>query len=227
MKIIVLGLTLLIGASSAGGANLLVNGDFSQPEPTGWTRWWADWGNYADWTISGGTGYHGLAGIQGDFGTIGSYGWFQVVPVPAGEEVHVTGLWRGDVDPLGWAEIMLFSVPVGTPIGDVSMAPGTVWYRVNEGAAADIAFKKDGFGMNPPEVWGWEAADLSTHPAGNGGSVTSLGWVVVATKIGTNYDNASHDLLYVEFDEIYLVPEPATLLLLALPLAFVRRRRRP
>lgn len=212
MKALVCVVSLLAMTAAVSGANLLVNGDFSMDEPAGWTRWNAPWGNYGDWTISGGTGKHGLPGP----GTWNSYGWYQAVAVPAGTACNVSGTWKGDVDPFAWAEVMLFSVPAGTPAA-------TIVSTIDTGAAANIAAKKDGWGLNPPAVWGW--SPISAAPTGNAGSVVSQGLVVVATKIGTGDWNPNHNALYVEFDELVLTPEPATALLLGLALPFIRRRR--
>ena len=98
--------------------------------------------------------------------------------------------------------------------------------RIDTGNTADIAFKKDSWGMNSPSVWDWESATLSPHPSGNSGMVTSLGYVVVATKLGS-YPSA---LGTVSFDNIALqvIPAPAAFILVSLGVGFVgclRRRR--
>jgi hypothetical protein len=68
--------------------------------------------------------------------------------------------------------------------------------RIDGGAAADIAFKKDTWGENPPTTWSWENASLSPHPGGSSGGVQSYGRVVVALKLGGNPgggNSASYD----------------------------------
>lgn len=212
MRALVCLVSLLAITAAASGANLLVNGDFSAPEPAGWSRWGAPWGNYADWTIAGGTGKVTLPGP----GTWNSYGWYQAVAVPAGTVCNVSGRWQGDVDPFAWAEVMLFSVPAGTDAA-------TIVNKLDTGAAGDIAAKKDGWGLNAPAVWQW--APISGAPHGNAGTVVSQGLVVVGTKLGTGDWNPNHDMLFVEFDELVLTPEPATALLLGLALPLLRRRR--
>ncbi|MDM8004529.1 MAG: hypothetical protein QUV05_00015 [Phycisphaerae bacterium] len=202
-KVIVI---VILAVATPAFANMVVNGDFSNGE-NGWTRWRATWGTTENWDAS--TGVGNLYGGGGN----GSFGWFQVVPTWVSEFVKVDAMWTGDIGGSGWAEVMLFSVPVGTSDADIAN-------RLDTGAAADIAFKKDSWGMNPPTAWDWQAASLSPHPSGNGGVIHNTeGWIVVGTKLG------GFPLGTVNFDNIVLTPEPAAMLLLGLPLLLVRRRR--
>jgi hypothetical protein len=197
-------LLVLAVVAPASAVNLLVNGDFSAGE-TGWTRWAAPWGasNYA----VGPTDLQYL-----NQGQQGSFGLYQVVPVPASEMVEVSADWAGDINGAGWAEVMLYT----------SADPNANWANIADtGNASDIAFKKDSWGMNPPTAWTWQAASLSPHPSGNGGVIHSEGYVCVATKLGS----VSGSAVGVEFDNIVLTPEPATMLLLGIPVLFLRRRR--
>lgn len=203
MRTLVCALVLLATVSAASGANLLTNGDFSAGE-NGWTRWRAPWGGTEQWDASGGVG------LQYGNGGNGSYGWWQAVAVPAGTVVTLSADWNGFIGDAGWAEVMLYT----------SANAGEDWGgRADGGATADIAFKKDSWGLNPPTTWGWEAASLSPMPGGNGGTLISAGYVAVATKLG------GFPLGSVAFDNIVLTPEPASALLLGLGLALVRRRR--
>jgi len=200
---------LLASVASAG----VVNGDFSAGE-TGWTRWAAPWGA-ANWTICA----DGPTLPEGELylmqGQTGSFGWYQVVECPESWICTLSADWMGNIGGAGWAEVMLWST--ADPNEDHGL-------RADTGNAADIAYKKDSWGMNPPTSWDWEPASLSPHPDGNGGVVHSLGYVVVALKLGS----VSGEQVYAEFDNIVLtcVPEPATTLLLGLPLLLIVRRRR-
>ena len=210
-------LTLLMSASSASAVNLLVNGDWGTGDETGWTRWRAPWGSGENWnvTAAGPTPPEGTLHLNAAAGT-SSFGWYQVVPVPASEPVTIDGDWTGDVSPTAWAEVMLFSVAPGTSANDIVS-------RIDSGAGADIAAKKDGWGLNPPDVWDW--APITAAPGDGGFEKHSIGWVVVALKLGTGTWNPNHNGLSASFDNLVLTPEPAAALLLGLPMLLLRRRR--
>ncbi len=218
MKIFIWSCALVGLVATGANAQLLVNGDFDDPvSENGWTRWQAPWTVGApQWTDLPGPSTGDLDLPPGSFS---SYGWYQVVALPNGTVATIDGLWEGDVNPLGWAEVMLFSVPVGTPAA-------TIVNQIDVGAAGDIAYKKDGWGQNtPPEVWGWEVCSLSPATGGNAGTTTSVGWVVVGLKIGTGTWNPGHNGISAHYDNLVLVPEPASALLLGLPMLLLRRRR--
>ncbi len=204
----------VIGSSAFAGA--LVNGDFSAGE-TGWTRWLAPWSSGVNWgTTSGGpTPPEGTLSIAQ--GGTGSFGWYQRFSCPAGYVAVVNALWKGDIGPAGWAEIMLFSVAPGTP-------DAAIVNIIDTGNAADIAFKKDSWGLNPPTLWTWQAAGLSPLPTGNGGLVFSQGEVVVAIKLGS----VSGQPVSLSVDNVVAccVPEPASILALSMGLGAMLIRRR-
>ncbi len=206
-KLLCVGLLLALVAPAYAG---VVNGDWATGE-TGWTRWAAPWGasNYSV-TSAGPTPPEGTLNLNP--GQSGSFGWWQGVACPVGWTCTVSADWAGDIDGAGWAEVMLWS----------QAAPGGEGNRADTGNAADIAFKKDSWGMNPPTAWQWQPASLSPHPGGNGGSVVSQGYVVVALKLGS----VSGAPVWASFDNIVLtcVPEPVTMLLLGVPALFLRRR---
>jgi len=201
---------VLLAAITPARANLIVNGDFGAGEAN-WTHWAAPWGgsNYAI-TNAGPNLPEGTLSLAAN--QTGSFGWFQIVPVPVGLPVSVSATWKGAIGGAGWAEIMLWTT--NNPLEDAGL-------RADTGAAADIAFKKDSWGMNPPTAWDWQDASGSPHPAGNGGMVVSQGYVGVALKLGSG---APADVS-LSFDNVVLTPEPGALLLLGIPVVFLRRRR--
>ncbi|MBN2269354.1 MAG: PEP-CTERM sorting domain-containing protein, partial [Sedimentisphaerales bacterium] len=193
-------------------ANLLQNGDWASGEDN-WTRWRASWGTAENWFVDASNGQPAPAGELYGGGGGASFGWYQVIAVPAGTAVNMSADWSGDIGSAGWAEIMLMTS--ADPLTDAEWVN-----RIDTGAAADIAFKKDSWGMNPPTVWDWQPALLSPHPAGNGGAVVSDGYIAVALKLG-----GSPVVGTLYFDNVAVVPEPATLLLLGLGGLMLRRRR--
>jgi hypothetical protein len=213
-RVLILSVVLLIVGSSAFAG--LVNGDFSAGE-AGWTRWAAPWSVGINWAITGIGPTPPEARASMNPGGQGSFGWYQVYECPAGWVSTVNGMWSGDIGGAGWAEIMLFSVAPGTP-------DPVIVNKIDTGAAADIAFKKDSWGMNPPVQWGWQPVGLSPHPNGNGGIVTSQGWVVVAIKLGSVTGQPVQ--LAVDNLTSWCVPEPASILALSMGLGALLIRRR-
>jgi hypothetical protein len=210
-KLALVGLVLAM-AAPAFAQNMLVNGDFSSGDETGWARWRAPWGSTENWSVADTDGMNGPEGELYGAGGNGSFGWYQIVPTFISETVRLDAIWRGDIGGAGWAELMLFSVPVGTLEADIVT-------RLDTGAAGDIAYKKDSWGMNPPTAWDWQPASASPHPSGNGGVIHNIGWIVVGMKLG------GFPMNWAQFDNIVLTPEPTTLLLLGIPAIFLRRRR--
>ena len=208
-KAVVLGLVLL-AATPVMAANVLVNGDFStNPNLMAgnsggavtlgqWYKWWAPWdGQDTVYDSANGNPAGSLKSAGG-----GSQGAYQVVQVPSGVSVTVGGDWN--VSSASWIEVMLFSyasVPTMTEVQG----------RCDTGNVADIAFKKEGYSSD-----GWVDASQFKWPTGNQGTVTSLGYIVVATKLG-NGGTAF-------FDNLTATPEPVTMLLLGIPALFLRRR---
>jgi hypothetical protein len=214
-------LILILGIAAPGFGNL-INGDWSTGDETGWTRWLAPWGSgNCNWavTFSGPTAPEGTASLWS--GDTGSFGWYQMVPCDPGSSCVLSADWAGDINGAGWAEVLFWTTP--NPSEDIGL-------RTDTGNAADIAFKKDSWGMNPPTAWGWEPANLSPHPSGNGGVLVSQGYVVVALKLGSfspvwaSWDNIRVECTGAE------IPEPGALLLasagfLSMSGFAIRRRR--
>ena len=235
-------LALLMFATTAI-AESIVNGDFGTGDETGWTRWRAPWGSGEQWSVGPCVGPCNptgcdppceepmgvLALASNDPGPAGtsSFGWYQRIPVIPSEIWYLSGCWCGDVSPNGWAEVMLFTSTEG-------MSDDDIINRIDTGGADDIAAKKDGWGLNPPDVWDCdEIGDASTGAYGviqtPEGPVFEIhatcAEIVVGLKLGTGTWNPDHDGMYACFDNLSLTPEPTTALLLGLPLLLIRRRR--
>jgi hypothetical protein len=194
-------LMAMVGVSLVVVAASFVNGDFSTGDETGWMHWLAPWG-LGNWSItsSGPTPPEGTLFLGS--GQTGNFGWFQRVPAVVSETYTLSGLWAGDIGDSGWAEVMFFS-------GTAGLSDADVIARIDAGNPADIAFKKDSWGMNPPTAWDWEPMALSPHPDGNGGVSHSLGEVVVAMKLGST----SGSPVSVSFDELSIVDSSAVTLM--------------
>ena len=207
------GLAIMLVVAPATNANLLTNGDWETGDETGWTRTPpTSWGDGSDtWVV----GAPGCAPTPANAGHLscnkGSFGWYQVVPVPASTVVTVEADWMGNS--VDWCEVMLWTAASEPSDDDVNNVFGP-------GPEAAVAYKKDAWGMNPPTTRDWEKASLSPHHNGNGGTIHSLGYVVVGLKLGKSGGGAS-----AAWDNITLLPEPTAALLLGLPMILLRRRR--
>ena len=196
-------LALMVSASTVF-ALPVVNGDFENGE-NGWTRWAAPWGGPNNWDASAGVGHL-------DTGA-GSFGWYQRVPVIPSEIYTLVGEWQGDVSAPGWAEI-------GVIVSTEGMSDSEVVGVIDGPAGSHVLAKKDGWGLNPPAAWDWDSIANAPYEDSNMEVHMTCAEAVVFLKLGSNPGN-----VWVEFDNIELVPEPAAVLLLGLPMLLIRRRR--
>jgi len=217
-----LGLMVVVAVAAQASADL-INGDWSTGDETGWTRWRALWGATESWAVTS-SGPTPPAGTLSGSGGNGSFGWYQVVAVPAGTPATLSADWAGDIGGAGWAELLLMTS--ATPLTEADWVT-----RIDTGVPGDIAFKKDSWGMNPPTSWDWQDASLSPRPSGNGGMVMSQGYVGVALKLGGfPMGLASFDNIYLEdFDDnVQVIPAPGAIALGSIGVALVgwlRRRK--
>lgn len=200
MKKALLVLAVLAIAATASAGNLPI-GDA--------IPWNAPWGPAATVTDLGGN-------VVKIAVSNGSAGLFWRLPAVASEEVQITGTWEGNVDNVGWAEVMFFTSTAGQD-------NATVAGRIDVGNAADIAAKHDDWGLNGGPIWGPEPIENALHPDGPGTIIhATCDEVIVAIKIGQSGGGtanwATYDLTYI--------PEPASALLLLGGLPLLLRRRR-
>ena len=172
------------------------------------TLWKAGWGEQADMEDIGG-GY-----ISGDLANNdGSSGCYWRIPGYASEIVELIGDWNGDSGSGGWAEVMLVTSTEGMSHSDI------VAILDGPGESGMVLSKYDSWGLDP-NPWDedimdsdWQAPEHNVAP--NPMHLT-CGEVVVALKVG---NTAAYNVT------LELVPEPASALLLGLPLLLIRRRR--
>ena len=211
-------LALALCATSASAANVLDNPDWSTYDPAGSEQGWTQWAGPGEWNAQA-PGNPTPAGQFTKTGGGGHGGWYQVVEAAAGTEMNVDADWTGDTAGGGWAEVMLFSFdhdPSHAEVVAVFDLPGGPGGPVNQ----HIAYKHDSFGLPGGATWDWEAASsLPEQGEFNNGTIESDGWVVVGLKAGGGGGQ------WAAWDNLVLTPEPATALLLGLPLLFLRRRR--
>lgn len=207
-KLLLLAALALVAAPACAG---IVNGDWGTYDETGWDRIPSDWGGGYSWNI----GFDGPTFPEGTLQITngsGSYGWVQVIEdMPLGP-VSIEADWKGSN--VHWAEVMFWTVPVGT-------TDAAVKATFDSGPASAIAFKRDNYGMYTRN-WDWQQASLSPHPSGNMGTINNEGWVVVGLKLGRA--NSGNAQLWI--DNITVVPEPGSLMVLAGGLAGLGARLR-
>ena len=194
-------LLVMLGLALPVLAAPVLNGDFSSGE-TGWTRWSSPWSGPCTWDTTGGTGNLSTS--------MGNFGWYQRVTVVPSQEYTLVGSWTGNVGAAGWTEIMVLDCTE-------ALSDAEVVTRIDTGMAADIAVKKDSWGMNPPTAWAWEPVELSPMPGGHALTFqTACTEVVIALKLG-----AAGDVGTVSFDDLELETEPSAVQLRGLQAASV------
>ena len=199
-KAIVCSLALMVCAATAS-ANLVVNGDWNTGNETGWTRWNSPWGGPFSWSVDATDGQPAPSGKLSAAG--GSFGWYQWVPTNPGTIYTISGDWKGQN--VGWAEI-IFGNDDGRSEYDQLDAP----------VANNIVSKEDG-----GATYGWQPIDPSSKGSGAVTQVATGPRMLVGLKLGQSGGGQST----AWYDNIAVTPEPATAILLGLPILLLRRRR--
>lgn len=204
-RITVCALAVLAVVSAASGANLVVNGDFSNGL-NGWTQWAAPRGSYT---------------IEVDpmnelhLNAIGtSMGVAQEIATVPGKAYTITADWSG-AGSLHWVELLLVNDD-GRSLYDQMDAP----------ANASVISKIDGWGMNGGVAGGGpgqlEPAAVAKFWYPSGPLTNTI--IATGTKMIVGLKAGAADSSNAWFDNVVVTPEPATLALLALPMLLIRRR---
>jgi hypothetical protein len=203
-KMSVLGTMALLAllVTQANAQNLLVNGDFSTTDESGWTRWNSPWGGGFAWDASIGTGI-----LQTN---TGSFGWYQAITTKPGKIYTITADFSGAGD-LNWVECLFFNDD-GRTVYDQLDAP------VNSAIIAKV----DGWGMNGGMPFGPAPITNFYYPSGlKTNQILATGTTMyVGLKAGSGGQGT-----YATFDNVTVTPEPATIALLGLCALTLLRRR--
>jgi len=188
----------VLGVAETGGAQLIVNGDWSTGDETGWTRWREEPGGGENWALTS----TGPAPPEGELSFSGFlvayFGWYQVVDVSPGIYT-LDCLWSGYIFSIsGRSEILFFTVPEGTSSADIEL-------RIRLGVDEDIFSRYDTYD-GPVDMWDWSTP--IPFPDGNDGTCVVSGSedIVVALKI----ESSGTSPIWVRFDNITLTGETPT-----------------
>lgn len=225
-RIMAAALALLFVAACAApaGANLLTNGGFETGSLAGWTLWNATWSSGYAAAADPIAEYSGGYGLKLNITGSASFGVYQQVGVTPGQAYRLDGMWKGASGAGNWFEIILIDGPFNIDAAD--SAPG-VFQNVVTGYDSHPAF-------NYPAPWtfGWQSfastynQEVSDYIA-NGVRTASGSVMTVVLKIGS-YNNTNKPTAYFDDVSLTLVPEPASLLAVAVGTAMLigRRKRR-
>lgn len=210
-KLFVLAIALMV-ISAPAFANLVVNGDFSTGDETGWTRWDSTqnpdggWGSGFTWDASSGKGQLSVNN--------GSFGWYQALAVTPGTEYTINANWMGNGN-TNWCEVLFFN--------DDNR---TIYKQMDAPLDSSIISKVD--------VWGNYAMPFGTP------SMAPITNYYYAPGLHTNKIVATGTTMYVVlktgasngstvcvFDDVVVTPEPASMLALFAGLGglIIRRKR--
>lgn len=203
-------------------ANMLVNGDFETGDLTGWTAFQSSWTSGTPTieaqttTVNSGTFALQLSAANSSFGV------YQAIATVPGVKYQIDVSWLGNNQSAFWNEVLLFN--------DDGRDMET---QLNGPLDPYVLSKVDGWGMNPPAIFGWKSPfdGNQWYPAGlHTNVITATGTTMfVGLKAGTVANSNGAVDLFFDNVSVTAIPEPSSLLALVSgigALGFVIRRRK-
>ncbi|MBP7934098.1 MAG: hypothetical protein KA354_05550 [Phycisphaerae bacterium] len=213
------GLAIVVCALAAAvpvlGAELVVNPGFESGDLAPWVQWGPGWGDSGPVAVQSVTVYEGTYAAEIPLNANGgSYGFKQLVDVPANTPLTFSCYVNAPNPGQNWAEVLLFPDAVlddtNIDSGDLSK-PFMIWKRDSwtgvPGLPGGTLPTVDALGDE-----GWEKV--------TGTISSSTGTVTIAFKWGGFVTSS------MLVDGVSLTPEPASLLILLAGLPLLRRSRR-
>jgi len=232
-------MVMAVLVASPALAEFLVNGSFelnggSGTTPDGWTKWLERGTAEGAVTTSGTPNDPAWPNHDGNWwlsveGTNLNGGFWQQVDVSAAKnanaQLQLDGYWRSDPTAANsqWGEVIYFD-GVFAPTDGADVDTNQAAFRDGNLANGELLWKRDTF--SPTTAWdslisatpglAFKSSAIigaNTLPAPTSGTITII---LKAGNVGGDQG--------VDYDRMTLTPDPATVLLLGLPLLLIRRR---
>jgi hypothetical protein len=131
-----------------------------------------------------------------------------------------------------WAELVVYDSATWTPTNGTDINTNSAIFKDGNLTNGEMIYKTDTYAA-PYNSAGWNgqwSTVANNYEKGGSGGNGALGLksaignrLVVVLKTGNG--QSATTVTSIDFDDVYLTPEPATLMLLGVPAIFLRRRR--